>query len=306
MILFFFCCSVLFIIPADANPFEKYLKEKGKRIHVHDDEFRDMCEEISPAGYAWHVFDRCSNGNSVILADEEIGCFVEACKHQMCVLKVVVWYDMKLHKGMVVLVDSSPFDGRANLSYGSTQMVHEELSPVFWNNLKKWLIDEELIIAQEEYLMADDYAKSLSLRKVYEKALVLYRSGKAEEAAQMLSWKVGAPPFGMNSANIYVYNDYGFFLEQSGRFQEAESILLEVLQNSPDRMVAWLNLGDAQKGQGKNKQARLSYNRYVELMQQNGKQSKIPKRVFTFLSPKEPENQGSKNEGSGKQEHKDK
>lgn len=78
------------------------------------------------------------------------------------------------------------------------------------------------------------------------------------------------------------YNDAAYYLlEDFQKYNEARLILLEVTEKFPNRTVAWLNLADAQWGFDDKEEAKSSYNKYVELINTQGKDTnKIPERVF--------------------------
>lgn len=85
----------------------------------------------------------------------------------------------------------------------------------------------------------------------------------------------------ISNQNITLYNDAAFNLIEMESFNEARIILLEIVVFSPDRVVAYLNLGDAQWGFDENEDAKKSYQKYILLMKSQGKDlNKIPKRVY--------------------------
>ncbi|MBU3915894.1 tetratricopeptide repeat protein [bacterium] len=83
--------------------------------------------------------------------------------------------------------------------------------------------------------------------------------------------------------NVDKYNDFGFFLEQSGRYKEAIDLLQKVVKAFPNRTVAYINLGDSYFGANNIEQAKQAYQKYVDLIKKTGKQKKIPKRVYNRL-----------------------
>ncbi len=85
---------------------------------------------------------------------------------------------------------------------------------------------------------------------------------------------------GISSNNVQKLNDIAFFLLEAGNCQEATNILENVIYKFPNRTVAYINLGDAYWGLGEQKQAKEAYENYIELMKTNGKESKIPQRVY--------------------------
>lgn len=81
--------------------------------------------------------------------------------------------------------------------------------------------------------------------------------------------------------NIDKLNDVAYYLEQLGEYNESIFFLNNIIDNNPQRVVAWLNLADAQWGSNKKKEAKLSYQKYIYLMKiQNKDIQKIPKRVY--------------------------
>ena len=75
-------------------------------------------------------------------------------------------------------------------------------------------------------------------------------------------------------------NDYGFFLEQAGRAEEAVVVLKQVLLLDTTRVVAYLNLADALWKTGETEEAKSNYDKYVAMMQKKGFSGKIPDRVW--------------------------
>lgn len=76
-------------------------------------------------------------------------------------------------------------------------------------------------------------------------------------------------------------NDVAYYLEQSGAYKESIFFLNKIIDNNPQRVVAWLNLADAQWENEKKKDAKISYQKYIYLMKiQNKDLKKIPQRVY--------------------------
>lgn len=85
----------------------------------------------------------------------------------------------------------------------------------------------------------------------------------------------------ISNQNIIIYNDGAYNLIEGKNFNEARIILLDIVNFSPDRVVAYLNLGDAQWEFDDNENAKKSYLKYISLMKSQGKDlNKIPKRVY--------------------------
>lgn len=54
----------------------------------------------------------------------------------------------------------------------------------------------------------------------------------------------------------------------------------EVVDAVPDRTSAYINFGDAYFGLKQNEDAKDVYLKYIDLMKKEGKETKMPKRVF--------------------------
>lgn len=81
--------------------------------------------------------------------------------------------------------------------------------------------------------------------------------------------------------DINKLNDVAYYLEQTGAYYESMYLLKEILKKDPNRVVAWLNLADAQWGNGEKKDAKSSYQKYISLMKYQKKDlKKIPQRVY--------------------------
>ena len=81
--------------------------------------------------------------------------------------------------------------------------------------------------------------------------------------------------------NVSNYNDAAYYLIEGKNYNEARIILLEIVKFSPDRIVAYLNLADAEWGFDEKQDAKKSYQKYIELMKKQGKDlKKIPKRAY--------------------------
>ena len=81
--------------------------------------------------------------------------------------------------------------------------------------------------------------------------------------------------------NLNKLNDVAYYLEQCGAYKESISLLDEILKNEPQRLVAWLNLADAQWGNEDKLNAKIAYKKYISQMKSQHKDvKKIPQRVY--------------------------
>ena len=83
--------------------------------------------------------------------------------------------------------------------------------------------------------------------------------------------------------NIQKFNDIAYYFEQNGLYHSAILILKEVIKVKPNRIVAYINLGDAYWRLGDKTKAKESYTKYVDLMKKSNISGKIPKRILTRL-----------------------
>ncbi len=125
------------------------------------------------------------------------------------------------------------------------------------------------------------------LSKAYKTSLVHFKRKDIDRSISVLEkyfndYEYTRIFFNDNLYNLYlnIMNDYAFFLEQAKKYRESIEILNFVIKTTPKRIVAFINLGDAYYGIGDTDNAKNSYQTYIDLMKKNGKQKRIPKRVY--------------------------
>jgi len=84
--------------------------------------------------------------------------------------------------------------------------------------------------------------------------------------------------------NLTPYNNLAYYLEQAGAYKESIYLLEKILEKYPNRIVAYINLGDAYLGNKQKTKAIKAYKKYIELMKKTGKENKIPKRVLELVN----------------------
>ncbi|MGB5919380.1 tetratricopeptide repeat protein [Arcobacter sp.] len=84
--------------------------------------------------------------------------------------------------------------------------------------------------------------------------------------------------------NLTPYNNLAYYLEQTGAYKESIYLLKKILEKYPNRIVAYINLGDAYLGNKQKDKAIKAYKKYIELMKKTGKEKKIPKRVLELVN----------------------
>ena len=89
-------------------------------------------------------------------------------------------------------------------------------------------------------------------------------------------------PVGTDTADLRLIdhiNDYGFYLAEVGRPDDAIPVLQAVIDLNRDRTVTYLNLADAQFAIGDKMAAKQSYAEYVKRMAAEGKEAHVPARA---------------------------
>lgn len=84
--------------------------------------------------------------------------------------------------------------------------------------------------------------------------------------------------------DINKLNDVAYYLEQSGAYNESIFLLNTIIKKEPLRVVAWINLADAQWEINDIENAKKSYQKYISLMKVQKKDlKKIPQRVYETI-----------------------
>ena len=84
----------------------------------------------------------------------------------------------------------------------------------------------------------------------------------------------------ISTDNLSDYNDIAYWLEQAELYREAIYLLEALLEEHPDRTVAYINIGDAYWGIKNIEDAKKVYIIYIEQMKAKGLENKIPQRIF--------------------------
>lgn len=109
----------------------------------------------------------------------------------------------------------------------------------------------------------------------------LTKSGK-------ISWSLQSAEFfieknNITKDNVVTYNNIAYYIFESSQDNPVTLYILdEILRKFPERAVAHLNKADYLAAHYKCKEAKESYNKYIMLMKNNGKESRIPKRVIDY------------------------
>lgn len=79
---------------------------------------------------------------------------------------------------------------------------------------------------------------------------------------------------------INLLNDVAYFMERKGDYRNAILILEKIIEKYPNRIVAYINLGDAYWGNENQEKAKEAYRIYISKMKNKGLEHKIPQRVY--------------------------
>ncbi|MFZ5827087.1 MAG: tetratricopeptide repeat protein [Bacillota bacterium] len=176
------------------------------------------------------------------------------------------------------LIDQKDIDGLMTMGGSGKDILYPQSSGLYWSQPKKVLL------------------------LAYEKSLERYRAGELARALKTLSYGVSSysavygglleptqPGPGQSIENLLpvnervpIANDLAFFLAESGRHSEALPLLKQVIEIAPDRAVAYLNLADVEWELGQKAEAKVHYQRYLELLGPDKVQA--PERVSTRLN----------------------
>lgn len=87
----------------------------------------------------------------------------------------------------------------------------------------------------------------------------------------------------LTKENMESYNNIAYYLQKAGHNKEAILLLKSILHEFPNRTVAYLNIGDAYLEMSNSFKASQSYAQYIKLMQNEGKDSRIPERIKSII-----------------------
>ncbi|MDO5068929.1 MAG: hypothetical protein Q4D78_01815 [Neisseria zoodegmatis] len=89
--------------------------------------------------------------------------------------------------------------------------------------------------------------------------------------------------FPLSNKTVTQYNDIAFYLTKNQRFDTSNYLLEKIIIRFPHRAVAYLNIGDNYLKSGNNERTIYFYKKYIDLMNSQGKKSKIPSRVYEII-----------------------
>ena len=84
----------------------------------------------------------------------------------------------------------------------------------------------------------------------------------------------------LNKSNLVRYNNIAYYLQKNKQYKESTTILINIVAQFPNRVVALLNYADSLWALNEKKQAIQYYNSYIRIMLKKDRLDKIPKKVF--------------------------
>ncbi len=132
----------------------------------------------------------------------------------------------------------------------------------------------KLLIANQQYQFGCESAKIIELSRLTSNAN-LTKDFDDYEKFNVNVWQ-----------NVSAVNDKAYYLGEMKFYEASAGILEKIVSKNPDRIVAWLNLGDSLWETKKFDRAKVAYQTYVQQMKKHKKdESKIPQRVHQRLKP---------------------
>lgn len=144
--------------------------------------------------------------------------------------------------------------------------------------------DKALALHKKDVKTAIRYL-DYGLRQYGDTYMIDYTSGKVTKAEIVGEPDAFNPPTIGFDKYVAILNDYAYFLTLAGRNKEAKPILANIIELVPGRVVAYLNLADAEWSLGQKAAAKSHYKQYWKLL--GSKAAKVaPKRVQERIKAK--------------------
>lgn len=89
--------------------------------------------------------------------------------------------------------------------------------------------------------------------------------------------------FPIKDNSLEDYNNIAYYIDKAKKHKESAYLLEKIIEKFPNRIVAYLNLGDAYYGLGDKTKVIKAYQAYIDQMKKKGWEEKIPKRVIEYI-----------------------
>lgn len=130
--------------------------------------------------------------------------------------------------------------------------------------------------------LPDNFELTRSSMSIYDSKKILFATQDFQSTIENIF--IEYPDVGQSeikTINVESANNQAFALEKIGANEESKTLLEEITSQFPDRIVAYLNLGDVYWKLNEKDKAKENYIQYISLMKSQKKNlSKIPKRVY--------------------------
>lgn len=130
--------------------------------------------------------------------------------------------------------------------------------------------------------LPDNFELTKSSMSIYDSKNTLFATQDFQSTIENLF--IEYPDMGQSTIkiiNVESANNQAFALEKIGANEESRTLLEQIISQFPDRIVAYLNLGDVYWKLNEKHKAKENYTQYISLMRSEKKNlSKIPKRVY--------------------------
>ena len=144
--------------------------------------------------------------------------------------------------------------------------------------------DKALALYKKDVKTAIQYL-DYGLRQYEDTYLIDYAGGKLTKVEIVGEPDAFNPPTVGFDKYVAILNDYAYFLTLAGRNKEAKPILANIIKLAPGRVVAYLNLADAEWSLGQKSAAKTHYKQYWKLL--GSKAAKVaPARVQERMNAK--------------------
>ena len=156
-----------------------------------------------------------------------------------------------------------------------------EHNPVF-----RWRIDKKAIdISGKESLISLYETISDIYNNKEDNNISPFHATSKTDLIQAIIYYIPINDLKISRKNIEKYNNLAFFFEELGLYEQAVTILNQVINFNPERTVAHLNLADTYWKNNQKKLAKKSYQTYINLHKKTGVKNKIPNRVYERTTP---------------------
>jgi tetratricopeptide (TPR) repeat protein len=200
--------------------------------------------------------------------DRELYCHI----HDSAIAHVDYWYRVEGHRAIAVRQEAQDVEG-GNLVSTTLDLTVEP--PHLLRRVVVGFVSDS----------PERTAFLRQLEKASARARALYHAGNTQGAVAVLAEVMkdkypDALGDGKTDRKLAAeLNDYGFYLQQTGRPRQAVEVLQTVITLDADRTVAYLNLADAEFVLGDKVEAKYYYTEYQKRMTASGLAARIPARV---------------------------